>query len=253
LAAGCGSSSTKTPAPQGKGTSTPAPNTVALVTAASAKTLDKRSSRVDSTVVSTSGLSLQSTGAYDYRRANAVLDVTIRTSGRTTKQHMVLVSGVAYVSLPGLGKGGKYLRLNLSDLTGRSGGTSFDQGTQLALLRGATSSLHTVGSEPVRGVPTTHIAGTLDRQKALSALPDAKVRAALLKLSALVKTPNQVPVDLWIDSSGVLRKLRQKITLPAQKVMSVSIPASTVTTTNEFYDFGVPVTAVAPPASALMS
>lgn len=254
LAAGCGNSSTSgSAAPVASdATSTRPADAAGLVAAASAKTLDKKSSRVDTTVVSSTGLRLQSTGAYDYRRGDAVVDITTRTSGRTTQQRMILVSGVAYLNVPGLGTGGKYIKLDLAGLTGRSGGSAFDQTTSLNLLRGATDSLHKVGSESVRGVATTHVAGTLDQHKALAAIPDAKQRAALTKLSSLVKTPNRLPVDLWIDDSGVLRRQKQTVSLASQRVSGVSVPASTVTTTTEFYDFGVPVKAVAPPANAVV-
>lgn len=254
LAAGCGGNATSG-SPDRTGAARPATsatNAAALVSAASGATLGKQSSRVASTVVSSSGLRLQSTGAYDYRRGNAVFDLTTTTGGRTTKQRILLVAGTAYLTVPGLSAGGKYVKLNLSDLTGRSGGTSFDSTTQLSLLRGTTDSLLTVGTETVRGVPTTRIAGTLDQRKALAAVPGAQQRAALRKLNSLVATPSRVPVELWIDAAGVLRRLKQQVALSAQKVGSVSVPASTVTTTTEFYDFGVPVKAVAPPASAVL-
>ncbi len=254
LAAGCGGSTPSNPpaARSASRSAAAAVDAVSLVADASTKTLAKNTSRVATTVVASSGLRLQSTGAYDYRRGSAVIDLTTTTSGRTTKQHLILVSGVAYLDVPGLPTKAKYIKLDLSALTGRAGGATFDQAAQLNLLRGATTSLHTVGSEPVRGVPTTHVAGTLDQRKALAALSDAKARAALEKLRSVVKTPDLIPVDAWIDGGGVLRRLKETVSVPAQRVAGISVPASTVTTTTEFYDFGVPVNAVAPPASAVI-
>lgn len=260
LATACGGSpSSDTAAPSGNASASTSASSsastvdaAALVAAASTKTLAKATSRVATTVVSSTGLRLQSTGVYDYRRGDAVVDITTTVGGRTSKQHMVLVAGTAYLNVPGLGKERKYIKLDLSALTGQSGG-SFDQSTQLSRLRGATDSLRKVGSEPVRGVPTTHVVGTLDQAKALAAITDAKQRTALQKLTSMVKTPNRIPVELWIDNDGVLRRQRQAVTVPAQKVGGAAVPASTVTTTAEFYDFGVPVKAVAPPARTIAS
>lgn len=253
LAVACGSStSSDTPAARGASSSAaPTVNAVSMVAGSSMKTLAKRTSRVATTVVSSTGLRLQSTGVNDYQHGSAVIDMATTTSGRTTKQHLILVSGVAYLMVPGLPSGGKYIKLDLSALTGRSGGSTFDLATQLNLLRGATAGLHAMGTEPVRGVPTTHVAGTLDQQKALAALSGTQ-RAALEKLRSVVKTPNRIPVDAWIDHSGVLRRLKESVAVPAQRVAGISVPASSVTTTTEFYDFGVPVKAVAPPASAVL-
>lgn len=252
LLAGCSSSKSSAPPHASAAASATSPvRLAALVTAASSATVDRGSSRVSTTVASTRGATSVSTGVSDYRHGNADFDVTTTTIGRSVKARVLVVRGVIYVSLPGSSRDGRYLRLD-SLGAASMGGSGFDQSTQLGLLLGATDSVHTVGSESVRGVPTRHIAGLLDVRKAIAATKDPARRALLTKTLSSVRLPSRIPMDVWVDGSGLCRRLAEKVSIPAQRINGVAIPAATLTTTSEFYDFGVPVHVTAPAASRLL-
>jgi len=259
LLAGCsGGSASGRPGPasttSGAGTSTgtstgtSAGEAAALLLRARATTMGKGSSRIDTAVASSTGVRTKSTGVYNFRTGDADAKVTTTTSGRTTTSRVLVVRGYTYASLPGAIGNGRYLKLKapLTAATGMS-----NQGTQLQLLLGTPGSLHKIGSESVRGVSTAHFAGTVDQAKAIAAIKDPKQRAALAKLRAIVKTPDLIPVEVWVDQDGLLRRLSERVTIAAQKVSGVAVPASTVTTTQEFYDYGVPVHVTAPPAAKI--
>ncbi len=254
LTAACGGSS-KSPGSTAGGTSPKAArpvDAVALVTQAQSKTIAKGSSRFTSATTSTSGFRVNATGAFDYRTGNGMISQTVATGGRNTQQQIRLVNGIAYVSLPALTTG-KFFKIDLRSLLGRGGaGGALDQTAQLRLLLGAAKSLHPVDAETVRGVPTTHFAGTLDVTKALSSIKDPKLKQGLRGLTSGLHLPKELPVDVWIDKEGLCRRVRESYALTAQKIGSTTIPASTATTTNEYFDFGTPVHVAAPPSSAVV-
>ena len=225
-------------------------NPAALVAGAWAKTLAKGSSKLVMTVTSSRGTTIRGAGAFDYRTGSGELTQTISASGRTTKQRVLLVGGIAYVSLPGAAPE-KFLKVDLSSLVGRTGG-GLDPSSQLALLTGATESLKDVGSEIVRGARTTHLRGNLDVDKALASIPDAKAKSGLRSLRQGLHLPERMPIDVWVDGSGVVRRLSQAYRVPAQKVLGQTVPATSGTTTVDYFDFGTPVSVKAPPASAVL-
>lgn len=216
----------------------------ALVARAQGKTLAKGSAKVAITTTSSNGTLLRATGAFDYHAGVGVLNQQITAGGRSTKQRIVIVKGVAYVSLPVAGN--KYFKLDLRSLLGRSGG-AYDLGSQLRLLAGATDSLEPLGSETVRGTATTHLRGTLDLKKALAAIKDAKLRTGLRSLQSGLHLPTMVPTDLWVDKDDLVRRIRQQYSIPTQTVAGVRVPGGKGTTTVDYYDFGTTVKVTAPP------
>lgn len=236
-----------TPAPPAAGPSRADP--VAVVRLAPARTLASGSSRIALTVESSSGTTLRGTGAFDYRTGDGVLDQQITASGRSTRQRVLIVKGICYVSVPVAG--GKYFRLDLRSLLARSGG-GYDQAAILRLLGGVTGTLESVGTEDVRGVPATRLRGQLDLDRALAAVTDPRVRAGLARLRAALQLPRKLPVEVWVDRAGLVRRLRQTYQTPAQQVGGVAVPATRTTTTVDYYDFGVRVAVRPPPAGQVL-
>jgi hypothetical protein len=111
----------------------------------------------------------------------------------------------------------------------------------LKFLTAASEDVHDRGSETVRGTPTTRVQGTVDLQKVVDRSPPDQ-RAELQDwLDVLAEdAPTTVPFELWIDNSGVARRLR----LDQEGGTTVTI---------EYYDFGVPVEIAAPPAREIMT
>jgi hypothetical protein len=150
----------------------------------------------------------------------------------------------------------RYLRLDLSQVLGghaaSSGGVgSFDARSNLSLLLGA-SSLHRVGTSVVRGVATTHLYGTLDTARALNAVTPA-LRRLTVALATGLHLPASFPIDVWVDSAGLPRRLAFRYSLPAQNLGGVAIAAATFTSTTDYYDYGVAVRVTPPPPSSVLS
>jgi len=154
--------------------------------------------------------------------------------------------------LPGLTAEKPWVKIDAAAQAGASAsgitpGQNGDPSQSLDFLRGASGDVKRIGSEPVRGVPTTHYAAVLDLQKAADA-SSAKSKATI---ESLIKTlgSSKQPTDVWLDNDGRLRRLRYSIDLSKTKV-ATSTPgtAGTVTFTLELYDFGTPVKVDIPPA-----
>jgi hypothetical protein len=102
-----------------------------------------------------------------------------------------------------------------------------------------------VGTAEVRGTPTTKYAVTIDLDRMMDLLAKgSKVLSPqfgrmLKQLRAEVDLAN-LPGAVWLDGQGRVRRFEYSIDAPNQQGIS------TVATT-EFYDFGEPVSIVAPP------
>jgi hypothetical protein len=140
-----------------------------------------------------------------------------------------------------IAKAGQALGLNL----GQFMQPGQDPTQQLAYLR-TVSGAKKVGSETIRGVPTTHYHGfaRLDRYPQL--LPPsqrASARAAVQRLTKLIGA-NGYPIDAWVDKAGMIRRVRF--------TMSTKIPQTTqrmkMAIQEDLYDFGVDANVPPPPS-----
>jgi len=136
------------------------------------------------------------------------------------------------------------------DLQGLSQSQAGDPSQTLDYLRGASNKVTTVGSEDVRGTPTTHYRAVIDLNKAADASPTA--RDAIKSTIKLLGTSTQ-PIDVWVDAQGRARRLKYTVDLSKSKVApsTPNLPGS-VTFTLELYDFGAPVQADVPPADQVV-
>jgi hypothetical protein len=105
----------------------------------------------------------------------------------------------------------------------------------------AVGSSHVVGREDIGGAPTTHYQATVDLSKAAQRIPDKKTAAAVKQLFAATGTES-IPVDVWIDRAGRVRRQRVRMTTSAVS-MDLTI---------EFTRFGVAVDTTPPPADQVM-
>ncbi len=79
---------------------------------------------------------------------------------------------------------------------------------QLLQEMAAGSGAHVVGHEAVRGVPATRYAGKLNLLKAIESLPGTNVARARETFARLgSQLGGEIPVEAWIDSHGLVRKL----------------------------------------------
>lgn len=85
-----------------------------------------------------------------------------------------------------------------------------DPGAYLDFLRAAAAgSVITVGQETVGGIATTHYQAELQFSKLAEAVP-ARDRASVRQLIGAMQQQANIqdsPVDVWIDSSGLIRRL----------------------------------------------
>jgi hypothetical protein len=143
----------------------------------------------------------------------------------------------------------EWVKLDLSQLGSGAAATagaptlSSDASSELETLQGVTDgSVQRVGPAQVRGVATTHYRADVDVDLALKRLPTA-VRDKVRSATRLFAFPHRLPVEVWIDGSGLVRRYGMNVTInPAHN------PAVNLGMTFDFYDFGVPVVVLAPPA-----
>ena len=121
---------------------------------------------------------------------------------------------------------------------------SGDPSQTLDYLRGASDDIKRVGTEAVRGSPTTHYSVVLDLEKAAASSPNGRQTIqSLIKILGFSK----LPAEVWVDGEGRLRKLRYTADLSKSRVAASarSAPGS-LTFTLELFDFGVPVQVAVP-------
>ena len=106
----------------------------------------------------------------------------------------------------------------------------------LDLLYRPVGDVALVGDEDVRGAPTRHLRATLDLTGARAA-PAASFEARLVAAGV-----DALPVDVWLDDAGVVRRL----------LVSLDEAAS-MTTTFDVYDVGADVTVTPPPPDAVVT
>ncbi|MEU6664648.1 hypothetical protein [Streptomyces sp. NPDC046727] len=151
----------------------------------------------------------------------------------------------AYAQQAGGGKHWiKYSYDDLAKLGGASGSYMKDQiqnatPNQSVKMLLASGDVKKVGEEKVSGVATTHYSGTVN----VAELADKTSNLSAEQMSALKKQLSQAgvttdTVDIWINDQNLLVKKSEK----------AAMANGTMTNTTFYTDYGVKVTAEAPPA-----
>jgi hypothetical protein len=176
---------------------------------------------------------------------------------------MIFQYPVIYMNLPFLAgklpEGKTWMEIDLSkaaqadgiDLSQLSSLDETDPTQFLEYLRASSGGVTTVGHETVDGVPTTHYHATLQLSDILARLPSSAQAAAKAALEKLSDT-GAIPVDVWVDAQGRVRRIQLSIgvSVPAGASGSATGPISVSgTTTMNFTSYG-PVPPVAPPSSS---
>jgi hypothetical protein len=116
-----------------------------------------------------------------------------------------------------------------------------DPSRTLDMLRAVSDDFAKVGTESVRGVPTTRYHGTLDLEKVAELAPTERSRKAYETLIDQAKVTS-FPMDVWLDADGYARRMVYAVT------MSEGGDDLTMEITLELWDFGVDVDVTPPPA-----
>ena len=269
-----GSSSPTSAATRAPDAKTPGSNVVL----ASVQTTAAEKSARESMTISTKGsglfaFSMTASGVVDFATGDS--QFTADLGGATAAFlpggfEVRVVNKVAYVKLPDSigrligGAGGKQW-LAVGAPKGAAGSSPLsgigqsDPTKVLAALERVSDDVKQVGTATVRGVETKHYRATLDLGKAIdnSKVPKS-LRAKADQLFGGAGAPT-IPVDVFLDSEGRLRRMTLEMDLSAFSGAGAtgatgalgSLP--TVSMTLDLYDFGTPVNVQAPPANQILS
>lgn len=245
LLAGCSGGST---AAGGAPSPTPSPTDpapAALVRAAAAATDKQGSSRYSlttSTKVGGADVVFSGEGVLDWKAGTGQTSYDVPVG---TVQQRLLGTDL-YLSLPQ--QPGVFFKLAAAQVAATPLGGMVAPTAQLHMLA-AVGEAEVVGSEEVRGEPTTHYRGSYDVARALRGARGLQSSALKSSLGAAAALP-RAPYDVFLDAEGRLRRLQQTVEVPASPAPG-NAPPLTVTTTLELYDFGVAVKVVSPPGATV--
>lgn len=238
LLAGCG----------GGGT----PATVTLVRDAPKRTTDARTAQMEVAIERSDGqppIKIAGEADCQAHRGNMVIDLS-QLGLPGPPLDAVFDNATVYEKFPAalaaaLPPGKSWVKVDLNSASGISQGQS-DPCQGVDYLRGASDKVTRVGTEDVRGTPTTHYRTVADLKTAAAKSPTG--RAAIESTIKLLGSSTQ-PLDVWVDAQGRVRRLRYTIDLAKSKATtSTSDVPGKVTFTLELFDFGVPVQVAIPPA-----
>lgn len=155
------------------------------------------------------------------------------STGGALHMDMIIRGSTLYMRLPAaigskLPGGRPWWKIDLSKAhssipgLGSLGAPGFEDPSQfLQYLRGAGGGVTKVGTDTVAGVSTTHYRATIDLSKVIDRLP-AKSRSVARGLLAMVHA-KKLPVDVWIDSNNLVRRMEFSMNLTVAGGQSLSM------------------------------
>ena len=197
---------------------------------------------------------IKGNGAIDMKNQRMRMSMSIPVPGFGSMQTDALFDGnVLYMHLPDalaqkipLGK--SWMKLDVAALAKKSGVdlgqlSQANQGNPADMVQAlkAVGSSRNLGSENIGGVATTHYRATIDPKKALEQIPD-KQSAGMLKQMLGTSGVSTIPLDVWIDRSGRVRR----------ESIKFSAAGTSMDMTISFTRFGVPVDTTPPPADQVL-
>jgi len=128
--------------------------------------------------------------------------------------------------------------------------TSNDPRKMLEFLNAVSGEIETVGTEELRGVETTHYRATIDPLAYEKLAPPDKREElrSLIEQMAAQSGIGKIPVDVWVDGSGLVRKL----TMAFSATQPGTAGTAEASMTFEIYDYGQDIEIEVPPASAVV-
>ena len=223
------------------------------VASAAAKTAKQGSTKVAFTM-SGGGIKGTGSGVFNNDGSSGRMSMDLAAGGRSihmdaiTQDLVLFMKSPLFQSQPGFPKGKEWVEIDVEKAAKSMGvdlGSIRDVGPRSALsfLRGSDGKPKKVGKETVRGVVTTHYSATVDLQAAADKASGSTAKS-LRKLIDLTGTKT-IPVDVWIDGHGLVRKesYAQRFT-PDRPAMRI---------TEVMYGFGQPVDVQAPPSDKVFN
>ena len=223
------------------------------VASAAAKTAKQGSTKVAFTM-SGGGIKGTGSGVFNNDGSSGRMSMDLAAGGRSihmdaiTQDLVLFMKSPLFQSQPGFPKGKEWIEIDVEKAAKSMGidlGSIQEMGPRSALsfLRGSNGKPKKVGKETVRGVVTTHYSATVDLQAAADKASGSTAKS-LRKLIKLTGTKT-IPVDVWIDGHGLVRKesYAQRFTAggPVARITEV------------MYGFGRPVDVPAPPSDKVFN
>lgn len=202
--------------------------------------------------VSGAGVEGRGTGIFNTGdKGSGQLTMTVRNGQQTAKVDTVITGTVLYMRSPAFSQltGGKqWLKLDLGKIARQRGidlgsllNTSPTPTSALAYLSGSGGKVEKVGSEQVQGVDTTRYHTTVDLERA-AARAKGTARQSLKRVIR-VSGVKKVPVDVWIDDKGFVRKVVYETSGGGSQAVRVTM---------ELHDFGSRVPIRPPPKASVV-
>jgi hypothetical protein len=223
----------------------PVGGTEDALAAAAVNTADAGSARMTVALQAPVGgvpLSLRGDGAYDFRTGRGELTLHLppeyaALTGRSTFKS-VIDGDTTYVYNPE----GRAWEI-LADTPPQSTLDVFaelvpDDPTRILEFLEPGGEVETIGEESLFGAETTHYRATVDVGQLVDNAP-ANVQEAV-RASGMVRVGDTLPVDVWVDDAGLMRRLDLKGQLGDVDDVSLRL---------DLYDFGTEVDVKVPPPS----
>ena len=236
----------------------------AYTTTLKAKTADitfTESIKSASTSGSNETVTVTGTGMVDLANKGFELHVNAPSGG---SEVVLETGGVEYVQIPPASQsqvpGNKpWVSVNLNQVDEAKLGTSFsqlasansDSPTQaLSNLAVVSDKVTKVGAATIDGTATTQYRATVDLTKEaanVTAKAGAKAGLAITQEAKDLGT-NTLPVEVWVDATGLVRQVREEVPIPAASTGATN-GSGAATLTMTFSNFGTPATLTPPPSS----
>ena len=230
-----------------------------LIAQAPAATAESGSARTTFTMEMTGGaqdVTVSAEGVVDLEGQRTAMTLDMGEVGAQTgmgKMEMVSEGTVIYMKLDNaqqLGLPTPWLKMDLEKMDGMQGlgdlqQLNNDPSKSMEMLRGVSEDVEEVGTEEIRGETTTHYRATMDLEKAAEQAPEAEamIRAQIKQLGT-----STIPVDVWIDDQGRLRRQAFDMDLSNVEGADVEGAPQSVRMEMELFDFGTEVEIQMPPA-----
>lgn len=179
------------------------------------------------TVSASKSVKLSGSAVFDTRGERGFMSARVSYEGHTQSTAAAYSHGVEYIRTPpgassSVTHGRPWIAWNLASVESALGvsssslGVSGDTGEpnkMLSYLRAVSGDVTRVGSERIRGVPTTHYRANIVWARYADTVAPAKraaARAGVAELERLTGSSTQL-VDVWVDSSHRVRREQLKM------------------------------------------
>jgi hypothetical protein len=217
---------------------------------AASKTAHTGSLEADFTIAG-QGLEGRGSGVFDSKKRSGQLSMKVTANGRETPVDTIVTGDVFYMRSPvfarAVGRDKQWVKLDLGTITQQRGvdlsgllDASPTPTNALAYLEGSVE-VKKVGAESVGGVSSTHYQVTADLRRAVERASGG-ARRSLQQVIAQTGL-RKLPLDVWVDGSGYIRRVKYDEHSGRRQAAHVSI---------ELHDFGASVSIKPPPSDSVV-